>query len=151
MPGSGVETEPPEPPTGGNTSPLTVKPVPGLPSVLATVQSGMAMVFVFSVTAPESAMALPHWIVALFPIATVPVSAIIVPRNVVVVPIMSPAPVTQVMLPVNAPGPPALTTSTVEPLAVVSELPIWKIYDALLLPPALSWSNPFKEVAELKL
>jgi hypothetical protein len=82
------------------------------------------MVLVFSVTAPSRATALPHWIVALFPIATVPVSAIIVPRNVVVVPITSPAPLTQVMLPVNAPGAPALTISTVEPLAVVSELPI---------------------------
>ena len=48
------------------------------------------------------------------------------------------APVTaQVMLPVNRPAPPASTTSTLEALAVVSELPTRNVHDASSLPPGV--------------
>jgi hypothetical protein len=72
-----------------------------------------------SVTEPFSDMTLPHPIVA--PVCrTLPVPEIIVPRNVVVVRRVAALPTAQVMLPVYRPVLPVSTSSTLEPLAVVS-------------------------------
>jgi hypothetical protein len=73
-----------------------------------------------------------------------------VPRNVVVVPRVAALVTAQVMLPVNGPGLPVSTTTTLEALAVVSELPIRKIHDALSLPSASSRSVPVNCAADEK-
>ena len=104
---------PPEPP-----------PEPPLPVVSAQPpdEPGVEMTLLINVTEAFSDMALPHPIVAALSRES-PASEIIVPRNEVVEPRVAEAPTSQVMLPVNGPEP-ALITSTLDALAVVSAVGI---------------------------
>ena len=94
------------------------------------------MVLLFIVTAPVSAIALPH-IVALVSRVTL-ASAMMFPANSVLEPSVAELPVSQNTL---VPGPP-LITSTTESLAVVRVLPIRKTKSAFGLPLASSVSVP---------
>jgi hypothetical protein len=92
-----------------------------------------SMRFSSSVTEAVSDMTLPHPTVA--PVSSVlPASETIVPRNVVVVPRVAALVTAQVMLPVYSPALPVSTISTLDALAVVSELPTRKVHDAVSLP-----------------
>ena len=95
------------------------------------------MVLVSSVTTPVCAKALPHRIAALVFMVMLP-SARMFPAKVVLVPRVAELPTSQ-----NTPlFAPPLITITVELLAVVRVLPIWKTKSAFGLPRALRVSVP---------
>jgi hypothetical protein len=104
--------------------------------------TGVAITLSSSDTEAVSEITRPHPIVA--PVwITSPAFEMIVPRKVVVVPRVAPDGATHVMLPVNAlPADPALITSTVEPLPVMSELLMMNVHVEPLLPCAFSTSMP---------
>jgi hypothetical protein len=115
----------------------------GAPTEPATTQAAgsASMILSSSVTDADSDMTRPHPMVA--PVSSVlPAFETIVPRNAVVVPRVAALVTAQVMLPVYGPALPVSITSTPEALAVVSELPIRKVHDALSLPSASSRSVP---------
>jgi hypothetical protein len=109
---------------GGIPGVVTVLPeLPKVPMVvpLETMLQVVVIVFVSNVTAAVSAMTLPHESVAAVFIVTLS-SAIIFPMNDVLVPMVAEVPTTQS----TSSFEPRFSIETLDPLAVVSVLPIWK-------------------------
>jgi hypothetical protein len=104
----------------------TPVPVPPPEVVAVTVQLGMAMVSLISVTEASSDITLPHAIVSPFVRVSFKFAPVVikVPRAVLGEPVKVTSWDTQVMLPVYAPGAPALTISIVDPPLIVSAEPI---------------------------
>jgi len=142
LPPSGTVTVVPPVIGGVITGPLPV-PVTGPPRVpigvppeLRTLQVSET-VLPCSVTAPVSAMTLPHPSVAPVFMLTL-ASAIISPPNEVVVPRVAELPTTQITLSSE----PTFSIVTLEPLAVVSVLPVWMTMVSLLAPAKLRVRAP---------
>src|ERR1700722_7404413 len=106
-------------------------PLPGPPMGQTLLRT-----LVSSVTAPVSAKARPLRIVEAVSRVTL-ACARIFPSKEVAVPSVAELPTCQNRPSSDPPLEPKLVTTTDEPLAVVSELPIWKTQYALLLPCAL--------------
>src|ERR1700691_3682650 len=126
---------------GSGTVPVVVVPV--LP-VVVVVAEQLSIKLSCKVTAPLSAMILPHSSVA--PVFRESLAtAIMVPSNAVVVPRVAELPTFQKILSFC----PALIPTTMDALAVVSVLPIWKTTRCLLRPHQLIMSSPVNCAEEL--